>query len=425
MPQIQQAAQEIRGQMEAALSQGILPFWLQRCRDRSYSGYLLCFDEEGRFTGEDDKYLVTQSRMLWGFSHLQKKAPDSLKPEMEEAAASGFECLENFFWDPKHGGFRWQTARNGAPLDSAKLTYGQSFAIYALSEYYLCSGNSQALELACKTFELLQCRAADNANGGYFENLEEDWSLSPGGAAAGDRKSLDIHMHLLEAFTTLAEATGDPIHLRKLSEVTDLILRRMVNCREGYGYNQFDLRFRPIPAININRTWNADRQTGETIGEPADTTSYGHNVELSWLMDKAMRLTADPETPVVKELLDHALSYGYDWENGGVYRDGVACRPALVHDKEWWQNFESMAGFLNGYLLYGDARYWQAFQQTWGFVRRFFLHPVLGESRQLLDVRGTPIAGQLGNPWKGIYHTGRALAECLDRLDKLIETKEE
>ena len=115
--------------------------------------------------------------------------------------------------------------------------------------------------------------------------------------------------------------------------------------------------------------------------------------------------------------IDHALRYGYDHEYGGVYRDGVADQSVLVYDKEWWQNFESLVGFLNGYKRYGDSRYLEAFLQTWTFIRRCFLNMAVGESRQLLKQDGTPIISNMGNAWKGIYHTGRALAEGLRRLD--------
>ena len=48
----------------------------------------------------------------------------------------------------------------------------------------------------------------------------------------------------------------------------------------------------------------------------------------------------------------------------------------------------------------------------------------VGESRQLLDKNGNVIVANIGNPWKGIYHTGRAFAECIKRLDVLIKKEE-
>jgi mannobiose 2-epimerase len=411
----------LRNELEKALTEGVIPFWLSRAVDGECGGYLTCFDEHGNALPDTGKYIVTQTRMLWGLSFLYGRCPEAQRPAIKSAAEQGAAFFMSRFWDEKYGGFIWKTDRSGGALDTGKVVYGEGFAIYALSEYYRFSGDKKALELAEKTFELLQTYAADTLYGGYFENFEPDWTRSGGGRYAGDRKSLDVHMHLMEAYTALYAASGREIHGRKLKEIIDLLLRHMINTGAGYAYNQFDREFRRIPAINIYRTWNDDRETGETIDEPLDTTSYGHNVELSWLLKLAMDTLGqeDPAcTAVMKKLLDHSLQYGYDYEYGGVYRDGVADQKALVTDKEWWQNFEALAGYANGYLCFGDPRYLDALVRTWQFVRDKFINPGTGESRQLLKRNGESIVSNMGNPWKAIYHTGRALAVCIDNVEK-------
>ena len=80
-----------------------------------------------------------------------------------------------------------------------------------------------------------------------------------------------------------------------------------------------------------------------------------------------------------------------------------------------------MTGFLNGYVLFGDEKYFRAFAETWEFIDTYFLNKEFGESRQLLTRSGDPLISNLGNPWKGIYHTGRALAECITRLDYCMQ----
>ncbi len=415
---LKNAEKEIR----AFLTEKLIPFWIERSVDGEYGGYLTDFDEKGVFTGNGTKYLVTQSRMLWGFSNLAEFADEAARADMKAAARQGAEFIMKRFWDESYGGYFWQLNRDGTVADPAKLVYGEGFAIYALSEYADVYGDAEALAYAEKGFDLLQKYAADTLRGGYYENIERDWQISAAGAYAGDRKSLDIHMHLLETFTTLYRATGKEIHGRKLKEVLDLIFTHMVNKEKGYGLNQFDLDFHSIPAINIKRTWNAERETNEVIEGPTDSTSYGHNVELSWLADLALKTLGcerDEYDHVLRRLLDHALAHGYDYENGGVYRDGIADKSVLVYDKEWWQNFESLVGFLNGYVLYEDERYLDAFLGTWSFVRDKFLDHEVGESRQLLLRDGTPVISNMGNSWKEIYHTGRALAECLRRMDNV------
>jgi len=402
------------------LQNGIIRFWLENGIDRVYGGYLTGFNEQGILSDHTDKYVVTQTRMIWGFSNFCRAFPEDAR--LREAAKQGVDFFLKHFWDATNGGIYWSVARDGSALDTGKLVYGQSFAIYALSEYSLATGDPRGLKFAEHIFDLLQTFAVDTYNGGYFENLESDWSISGNGLAAGDRKSLDIHMHLMEAFTVLYLCSRKAIHARKLEEVTNIILDRMIAKNSGCGLNQFDVRFNPIPAINIKRTWNAERKTGQTVGVPMDTTSYGHNIELLWLLNRAGEVLGKPTDyydSIGKKLAEHTLTYGLDKELGGVYRDGPHDGPALVTDKEWWQNCESMVGFLDAFEHFNDERYAEAFLNVWTFAKSKFINHDVGEWRQLLDRKGSVISGDMGNPWKAIYHSGRAMLECSTRISKL------
>ena len=402
------------------LENGIIRFWLEHGIDRTHGGYLTGFSEDGSPSNQTDKYVVTQTRMIWGFSNFYRAFPGNTK--LRDAAKQGVDFFLEHFWDADNGGVHWSVARDGSPIDTAKLAYGQSFAIYALSEHYLATADSRSLECAEAIFDLLQKYAADTYNGGYFENLESDWKIAPGGAAAGDRKSLDLHMHLMEAYTTLYRCSNKEVHARKLEEVIKIILNKMVSKQEGCGLNQFDTQFNSLPAINIDRTWNAERETSEVVVSPTDTTSYGHNIELLWLLNRAGEVLGKPADfydDAGRRLAEHALMYGVDPEFGGVYRDGPHAGPAIVQDKEWWQNCEAMVGFLDAFEHFGDDRYLEAFLGIWSFAKENFINHQVGEWRQLLGRQGNVICGDIGNPWKAIYHTGRAMLECTQRLRRL------
>ena len=418
-------AKNALAEIKKHLEQGIIPFWTKNGIDHECGGYLTCFDENGVLGADTDKYIVTQTRMIWGFSALAEIYPDNA--QFKQAANDGVAFFIKHFWDKEHGGWRWKTKRDGALLDAGKVVYGQSFAIYALAQHYLATKDEHSLRLAENTFDLLQKYALDSLRGGYYENLEPDWTLSAPGFAAGDRKSLDIHMHLMEAFTVLYKASGKEIHKRRLAEVIQTILTKTVNLNDGCGLNQFDLDFNPIPAINIRRTWNAERATGEEIPVPTDTTSYGHNVELAWLLNRACDVMGDPAdtyNAITKKLVDHSLKYGYDYKHGGVYRDGPHAGAALVTDKEWWQNSEVLVGYLDAYTHHTDERYLEAFLGTWAFASKHMINHALGEWRQLLNRAGAPIVSDIGNPWKAFYHSGRSMMECVSRLGKILESGE-
>jgi mannobiose 2-epimerase len=403
-------------QVSHVLEGSIIPFWLERCKDKGYGGYLTNFDEKGIDAGTAEKYLNTQSRLVWWFSILSRSFPH--KPEYRQMADWGMDFLIRNYWDSRYGGWFWKTKRDGGKLDDGKSVYGQSFALYAIAEYYLATHDNLALDYAVRTFDLLQIYCTDTLRGGYYENLERDWQVAGPGFFGGDRKGLDTHMHLMESFTTLYAATGQEIHRRKLESQIQLIVRHLINPVTGCGRNQVDLEFQPIPAIALNRTWNAER-AGDAPAVPTDTTSYGHNVELSWLINLALqigKIDPEPYKPVMKRLLDHALAHGIDWELGGVYRDGIADGEALILEKEFWQNAEVLVGFLDGFQTFGDQRYMDAFENVWNFVNAKMINHQVGEFRTLLTRDGQPIDENIGNPWKVAYHSGRSMLECTQRL---------
>ena len=411
---------QLQQELNAALKNVIL-FWQTRSWDRDYGGFLTNFDEHGQSLKTPEKYLNTQARLVWWFSTLYRHYPKN--QTYKQLADKGAEWMIKHYWDSHNGGWYWKVNRDGSCLDDGKVVYGQSFAIYALAEYFMATNEQQALNLACKTFDLLQIYCADTRYGGYFENLEPDWKVAPRGFFAGDRKSLDTHMHLMEAFTVLADASGLNIHRRKLSEIIDLIFVQMIDSETGCGRNQFSLDFTPIPAITINRTWNAERE-GELLEIPTDTTSYGHNVELVWLMNRALKIAGvdpKPYRDLMLKILEHACAHGVDWEFGGIYRDGTARGGALILEKEFWQNAEALVGFLDGYEVFREVRFLEAFENIWDFVKRKMIISGLGEWRTLLDRQGNSIDSKIGNPWKVSYHSGRGLLESVNRLQNIIK----
>lgn len=412
----------LRDEIRAHLEGGLIPFWLARAEDTEYGGFLTNFDAQGRHTGTPEKYVNTQCRLIWTFSHLHRFGP---REEYVRLTRQGVDFLLSHLWDPEYGGFFWKCRRDGAALDDAKIVYGESFAIYALSEYTLATGDPRGLDYAGRTFDLLQKHCADTRHGGYREYLNRDWTPEAPGFGGGDRKTLDTHMHLMESFTVLYEASRADLHRRKLLEVVDLIAKRMIDPATGCGLNQFDLAWNSVPALALKRTWNAER-FGEHPADPTETTSYGHNTELAWLLRRALETAGaslDPYKPIMRRLLDHAVRHGVDWVHGGIYRDGLrATGEPIVQEKEFWQHAEALVGFLDGYELFGDPRYLEAFACLWRFVRDHMIIREVGEWRTLLARDGKPLDANIGNPWKVSYHTGRAMIECARRMQRIACT---
>lgn len=436
--------EEARAQLRQHLTEGIVPFWLDRAIDKECGGYHADFDGEGRpIPGPGDKYIVAQARLLWAFSRFARSGVGDTA-RLEEAARHGFAFFAGHFHDERRGGWHWRVDRAGHVLDGAKLMYGQSFALYAVSEYAIATGDPAARAIAEVTFDDLVARALDGRYGGYRENFDADWLPAAGGSAAGDRKSLDIHLHLLEAFTRLTQLTEGELHARRLAEVRDVILGHMIDGESGAGGTQYDLAFRPLPPIVIDRTWVAERPAerpagatdagasgtdsigaGTSHAEPARVvgeTSYAHNLELGWLLALADDVLGQPgaHNAEIVRFGEHALRWGTDPDYGGVYRDGPFFGPASDTDKEFWQNAEAMPGFLQTYASSGDPRFLEAFLGVWGFVRRHLINPTVGEWHTRTTAAGGLLVADIGGPWKVCYHSGRATLEAIGRLDAIL-----
>ena len=398
----------------------LIPFWKDRLLDTEYGGYLTYFDASGNPTGETDKALLTQARCLYSLSAAHRAGRG--KGRLLELARRGFDFLIEFFWDEEYPGWHWIVSREGSPVDSSKVVYGFSFVIYGLCEYYLASGEGSALSWAQRTMETLQEYAADGEKGGFFELFEPDWRPKPGGPYGGDRKTFDVHMHLLESFTKMYKAGGDESVRKSVLLILDLIIKRMIHPEHGVGISQFTFDWKPLQAILFKTVWGADRDVEDVSGRPLDNTSYGHNVELGWLMNEtvtSLGLDDPPYKKIIRRLYEHCLEYGIDWEKGGVYCEGPFAGQARERNKEFWQQAEGMTAMLDGFELFQEQKYWDAYRNIHRFVFDSMINHDVGEWRPLLSPDNDIIWDYMGTAWKVNYHTIRAMLECAKRLRRM------
>jgi mannobiose 2-epimerase len=257
-----------RQELHVHLTEELLPFWTARTADYENGGFITHFDQYGHDSGEDEKSLIAQTRSIYTYASAHRSGYGG--GALAHLARHGVDYLLDRMWDVEYGGFYWMTNRRGDVLNRQKIVYGQSFAIYCLSEYTLATGDPRGVEYAQKVFDLLQKYASDTTNGGYFEMFERDWTLTGPGAAGGDRKTLDAHMHLMEAFTTLYECTRQPIHRRKLLEVIDLLVGKIMHPTYGTGVPQFWADWRVAPQIKFDVIWGWDRFTEDGVKHEAE-----------------------------------------------------------------------------------------------------------------------------------------------------------
>lgn len=390
--------------LEKVLNQNIVPFWRGKSLDFENGGYVINIGSKGEVKTGGAKMIVTQARTVWLFAKLAREGFD--KEINLPAAAVGFRFLKEKMWDSKNGGFYWQTDATGVKkLDAKKHLYGQAFALYALSEYYLASGRSEPIELAKELFELLEQKAHDKKYGGYIEFFNEDWTEAPADelcymGVPGGLKLMNTHLHLLEALTTFYRATELPVARERLIELINIQSNTVVRKTVGACTDKYDRDWRP-------------RLEGDYA-----RVSYGHDIENIWLlMDAcdAVGISNQPFADLYRTLFNYSLKYGYDKGNGGFYDSGTFAAPADRRDKVWWVQAEAIVSALYMHRLTGEAKYVEVFEQTLGFIEKNLVDWNYGEWHWAVNDRGIP-SGDKANPWKAGYHNGRAMIECLRLL---------
>ena len=400
----------------------LLPFWTTRMEDKKDGGFITHFDMHGKDTGENEKSLVAQTRCIYTIASAHRAGYGEGK--YATLAKHGVDFLIDKMWDSKHGGFYWMMDRKGKVKIDKKIIYGHSFAVYALSEYSLATGDSRGLEYACKVFDLLQKYCVDTMYGGYWEMFHRNWKLCGPGSQGGDRKTLDVHMHLMEAFTTLFELTGQEVHHRKLLEIIYILIYRIIHPVYKTGIPQFFKDWTIAPQIKFDIIWGWDRFSGE--GQKAnvtDNTCYGHNAEFAWLLRHALEILnidADIYRDLFEKIFDHTVNNGIDTELGGVFVEGPHSGGVCDREKEFWQQAEVLIGLLDAVLMFENEKYWEAYKNVHRFVFDKMINKGIGEWFPLLSRRGEPIWTHMGHSWKINYHTVRSMIQSIKRMNKIL-----
>lgn len=403
---------------ERYLTEKLLPFWGARAHEPEYGGFNTNYDRDGKRTEVREKTLLCQARCLFTISHATRLGFDW--PGAREQTMRGLAFLDRHFRDREHGGYFWIVDHDGAVRDDRKVVYGHAFLVYAFSEYALVSGNPQGRRLAEEVLDLLLYQAADLRYGGLIEHFTRNFQIDimrPDGLV---HKSLDVHMHLMEAMTALYELTGSERHRCLLEQLVDLIFARMIEPVTGTGISMFRTDWEPISNVQLGTLWGSDRF--DPNGKEPQITSYGHNIELAWLYLHAldvMGISREMGRDRVMPIFEHTHRYGVDWRNGGLFVEGPRDGQASERQKEFWQQAEALVGFLDAYQLSGDRKYADAFCAVHDFVFERMIPPEPGEWLPLLTEDGTPIWNYMGHNWKTCYHTVRAMCEVVQRLRQL------
>jgi mannobiose 2-epimerase len=390
--------QTLKSEVREELVSDILPFWSTRMVDLEHGGFYGQIKGDDQLIPESHKGGILNARILWTFSsaYIQEKNPLWL-----DMAARAKKYILAHFFDPEFGGTYWTISFDGKPVDTKKQIYSQAFFIYAFAEHFRASGEQSSLETAIELFRIIEKHSFDRELNGYFEAYSRDWHLLQdlrlSEKDANEKKTMNTHLHILEAYTNLYRVWKDAGLARQLRNMILIFTEKIVNRVTSH----LDLFF--------DENWNSK----------SEIVSYGHDIEASWLIDEAACVLGDPV--LVSEVRKTCISIAE------AVREGLQADGSLIYEKDnstghvdrdrhWWVQAEAVVGFLNAYELTGKKEWLRRSLNCWSYISKNLIDRAGKEWFWSISDDGTANRkGDKAGFWKCPYHNSRMCLEILKR----------
>lgn len=399
-----QGLMKFRQEIIDELLNDILPFWMERMKDDENGGFYGRMDGHNLIINDSPKGAILNARILWTFSSVYLKLKDEKSLIFANRAK---DYLFKYFFDDEHKGTYWMLDAKGNPVDTKKQIYSQAFFIYALTEYYRATSDKSALDKAIELFELIEKYSFDENKNGYFEAFSCEWilleDLRLSDKDANEKKTMNTHLHILEAYTNLYRVYKDERLAGKLDNLIYLFLDKIIN----KDTHHLDLFF--------DEDWNCK----STI------VSYGHDIEASWLLyeaacvlgNKVLTANVKHESLRIAKAALEGLSL-----RGGLINEMNYSTGHVDDNSDWWPQAEAIVGFMNAWQLSNDKYYLQKVYDVWEFTKNNIIDTGQGEWFWSVNNKGKKnTENDKAGFWKCPYHNSRMCLEIIERTENDIK----
>jgi len=376
----------------------ILPFW-SGLKDETNGGYYGNVDKDLKLDEQAPKGGIACSRILWSFSAAFRSTGQKI---YAQHAHHAFQFLTEHQLDRENGGLYWMVDWKGTPVDSRKHIYNQAFGVYALSEYYRATGNHEALQLAQELYHLIEEKGYDSERQAYKEEFDREWNEQPNEMLSGNgviaQFTMNTHIHVLEAYSTLFRVWPDPVVRASLHNLLDIL--------HDHIYNADQRRLE----VFFNENWNS----------MVDVSSFGHDIEASWLIDEALDVTgiSDPKYRHLVLDLAYAVSQRAIQQDGSLMNEQAGAHVDTT--RIWWVQAEAMVGFFNAYQRTGETQFLNQVSNLWSFTKKYIIDTRPGgEWHWSVNEDGQPDHHEMAGPWKCPYHNSRFCLEMIQRIEHM------
>ena len=384
------------------LENSILPFWRNYTIDNEQGGFYGQINNDMSIVKKAEKGQVLNARILWTFSAVYRK--NKLASDLK-LAQRAYEYITTHFYDASYGGYYWSLKPDGSPKDTKKQIYAQAFVIYSLAEYYKITNNPDVLNKAIELFHLIEKNSFDTDKNGYIEARNREWKemddIRLSKKDMNVAKSMNTHLHVLEAYSNLYLVWNDPFLKLQLENLIRLFTAKIIDNNDCHQILFFD------------NDWN-----------PQSTLiSFGHDIETSWLLHEAALISENPELiDLISQLsikICNAVKKGLS-NSGALYYESDRAGKHYEHEIEWWAQAEGIVGYLNALVLTKNPEYLDIAYDIAQFIEAYVVDKQYGEWFFRVTENGDPILShEKAGFWKCPYHNTRMCLEILHRIHLL------
>ena len=261
----------LKEELEAELEQ-IMLWWKNNMADKAMGGFYGRINGHGRLFPEANKGVILNTRILWAAAATARQTSEQTYANL---AHQSYKYLLKNFKDDENGGLFWMLDAEGQLVSSKKQIYAQAFGIYALTEYYLLTQKTAALEEAQAIFNLIEKHSFQKEKNGYLEAFDAEWKLLEDMRLsewdANEAKTMNTHLHILEAYTNLYRVDKRSLVKEALQNLIECFLDKFIDPKSAHLKLFFD------------EDWNSK----------SNEISYGHDIECSWLLCEAAEVLED------------------------------------------------------------------------------------------------------------------------------------
>lgn len=420
--------QRLHSFFENELKNNILSFWLPRCEDKEFGGFLNCFDNKGETLVSHDKYTWSQGRFVWMFAKLATTPAvsfsDAERAELLRLAKQGADFLmRHCLMGEEDYRCVFLMNRDGSPkrvegYDALDMSiYADCFAVLGLARYALASEDKAPYEFAKK----LHASCVERIRKNTFNTLP--YPLSPKFRAHGIPMIMSNTTKELCLAADLLDASYG-VYLRGLvREYTDDILDHFVdenNVMHEVILTENNAFFPQLLGQHMNP---------------------GHTIEDVWFMYEAGTLCGETKwEKKIAAVAKKALENGWDETYGGILHfsgvrggeplgdvTGVENETMLKQlsdwgSKLWWVHSEALYTTLLCYFKTEDEAFLSWFERIFDYTFKTFpgKNPAVGEWIQIRTREGEPQDKVVALPVKDPFHITRNLVLLLELLQEKI-----